>query len=98
VGGIEGNAMKGSWWISYHCEPVESENEAVVTLELGTDEYYAMRGDFEVLRNAVMRLRPHAPSLFWAQSSVLNLHDSHPATRLVQDWLLSDLRNAGWGP
>jgi hypothetical protein len=96
VGGIKGNSLAGGWWIAYHCEPVESEKEAIITLELGTDQHYAMRSDFDARRKAATRLRPNAPSWFWMQSSVLNLHDSHPVTVLVKDWLLADLRAAGW--
>jgi len=98
VGGIKGNSSGGGWKISYYCEPVDSEKEALVTLELGTDEDFAMRSDFDALRETAAQLRPNAPSWFWMESSLLNLHDSHPATVLVKNWLLADLRSAGWDP
>lgn len=84
------------WWIGYYCEPVEKETEAGVTLQLGTQERFWRRADIEELRETAMRLRPNAPPTFVVSNNVLNLHDTHPATVLVKNWLLADIKSAGW--
>lgn len=96
VGSTNGKGVNHGWWISYYCEPVETEVDTGVSLESGTDEGYAFRLDFESLRISAMKLRPCAPPWFWAKSAALNFHDSHPASTLVKNWLGSDLRSAGW--
>jgi len=96
VGGTEGTSPGSHWWISYYCEPVEFEKDAVVTLKLGIDQNFMMRGDHDALRETAAQLRPNAPSWYWSTSSVLNFHERHPSTSLVQKWLLDDLKSIGW--
>jgi hypothetical protein len=86
----------GDWCISYYCEPVDSEKEAVVTLELGDRPDFALRKDLDKLRKTAIRLRPNAPFWFWAHGGMLDLHENCPASALVKQWLADDLRSAGW--
>ncbi|MBK8478884.1 MAG: DUF4297 domain-containing protein [Opitutaceae bacterium] len=83
------------WSIDYICEPVESEKDAVVEIEL-RDAPKWDRDQVQVRRAAVAKLRPNAPVCYWKHAELLNLSDSHPATALVRQWLVHDLEAAGW--
>lgn len=93
----ERSAMR-SWWVSYYCEPVGSAGEAGVDFALGERTDFFTTAHEDRLMEKVRKIRPNASPWSWAQTGVLNLHDSHPATVLVRNWLLSDLSNAGWDP
>lgn len=82
--------------ISYRCEPVASEKDAVVILERGADEYWGLRGNFDALEAVVAQMRPNASPYYWGCTTALNFQETHPATSLVKDWLISDLKSAGW--
>jgi hypothetical protein len=97
VGGGDGSSPRNSWWIDYYCEPVESEDNAVVDLEMGDDQNILNRDDYDSLRKSAARLRPNAPSWYWSTGSVLNFHERLPSTELVRKWLLDDLESIGWG-
>lgn len=77
---------------------MDSETEAVVSLQLGTDENFYEKLDFDLLRETAMRVRPSAPHTFWLSSNALNFGNTHPSTDLVREWLLGDLKSAGWDP
>jgi len=98
VGGGDRPAPGNRWWITYHCEPVISEKEAIVTLELGTNEREAWHASFEANQEKARQLRPKAPPWFWVRSTVLNLEDTHPASVIVRRWLIDDFGSAGWKP
>jgi len=90
------NDASPHWWINYYCEPVESEDATGVIFNLGTDPNEIMRVNLNKVRQDVTRSRPNSVAGLWTHSSILDLHHIHPATALVKEWLLNDLRSAGW--
>lgn len=89
-------AQYSNWSVHYHCEPLQSESDSVAEFTLGTRDDYRGLIDIERLHQQVVRMRQSASPWFWGISGGCKLHDSHPAAGLVKDWLLSDLRDAGW--
>lgn len=96
VRGVDEDGTLQGWWLSYHCEPVSSDAEALVTLTLGKRGNSWFCSEAEKLRMRNIQLRPDAPDRFWMQSTALHFENSHPATELVRKWLLDDLNEAGW--
>ncbi|MCB1088704.1 MAG: hypothetical protein KDM63_16825, partial [Verrucomicrobiae bacterium] len=86
------------WSVTYHCEPVENDAEIGVEFISGSDEDYLEMTDPEALHARARLMRPHSPHGYWGASDALRFHNSHPATELVRNWLLSDLRDAGCTP
>ena len=95
VGEVTGSTDEG-WWVYYHCEPVESESDAVVIFKLSNPPDRWASNEGNKFREKVSRMRPNAPSWYWRHGAQLNLFDTHPSNVLVNKWLADDLRDAGW--
>jgi hypothetical protein len=94
---VSGENEFRDWVVTYCLEPVSSEKDVAVRLMAESREEFSRDFDWDAFRSKIAILRPNTRARAWMNSTVAHLHNTHPATTLVFDWLKEDLLKAGWG-